>query len=692
MSRWKRLDRKHRALYLTLTALALLAIATGAWASRAVPAVDKARVSTSGGPIGGQLPTPTEVLIQKTSAFPDRGNILVMVRLSEAQLAAKSREGTRSFVTLGALAQTVVLRDDGKQGDADAGDGLFTGIGMAHDSDLEARANADREEIERSGGATIPRFAGRTLVGEESQRAFDYEGFRAGKAVVFDSAVISLSESPALKSSRGPVKQVNATFPPNQFAERVLMIRDVGVVTDKDRTINPCDGQGTPGGVWTFEHLMTEMANQTNSGIDPSLFTEEWLKHWVADQTINTFGVPKRTEMQAIIDQWRAAGGGEQLNLKLAPFRLLAIVNRPDLRRTTGGGGGYPTNSTGSFLDAGEARFIFGLVLPPGWTIKGGYEREDQAPRIHENGCRALPYSVIFEYRVPKCHCEAVVEWAKDWMDLDNYVPGTGDYNKRLERLTEQFVTANANPTRPNGSAIGQVRTNEIALLRPWELREFQLVQFPWSLLAETTTADTPDDSFNNTTVFRDWVLGQVAPGLAGPDFDQAVPGVPLFFQSKPFLGAGPTAPSAAFFWDAPGLTLSNLQENWGRHRASFNTCDGCHAAETNTIFVHVDPATPGLPADLSGFLTGNTVPDPAFGTPVRKFNDLVRREEDIRKVAEISCIGLATADEARVKATLLATGALPDDLFEGQPPADHGNRLSVGLDDLKRNAVHEVH
>lgn len=690
MSRWKRLDRKRRALYLTLTVLAVLAVATVAWANRTVvPDWDKAAASPSNSAaadVRAPLPPPAEVLIQKTSAFPERGNVLVMVRLTSQQLAAKQADGTRSFLTLGDRGDVVILREDGKQGDAVAGDGVFTGIGMVHDSDLQARADADRQAL-AAGAGSIPNFAGRSISGQKTQSAFDFERFLAGQAVRLDPAVVRLSSPSA---STDGAKAVNATFPPSQFAERVLMIRDVGVVTDPGRTLDPCTGAGNPNGVWTFGHLMREMANQTASGIDPSLFTETWLQSWTANQTINSFGVPSRLQMQAIIDQWRAASGGGRLDLAKAPLRLLAIVNRVDLRRTTGGGGGYGGNVTGNFLDAGEARFVFGFVLPPGWRLDGGYSR-DEAPPVNSNGCQALPFSVIFEYRVPKCHCEAVVDWARRWLDLNNWVPGTPDYNGRLERLTEQFVRANSNPTQPNGSAIGQIRTNEIALQAPWQLREFQLVQFPWSLINETTTADTPDDSFNGGPVFGNWVLTQIVPPLAGPNWDQPVPGVPLFFGGN-FLGARPEAPGPGFFWNSLLLNLANLPENWGRHRASLNTCNGCHAGETDTIFVHVDPSTPGLPADLSGFLTGNNVPDPGFGAPVRSFNDLARREIDILQVARINCVGLATANLDVVKASLVSTGKLPPDVFAGQPPATHESLLSVGLADMRRNVILQVH
>lgn len=678
MSHWRRLSRNRRALYLTLIVLVL---ATTAWArrtpaSRAAAATDG--TTSAAASLRAPLPPPADVLIQKTSAFPQQGNVLVMVQLTQQELDAKQADGTRSFITLGDLGHQVILRDDGQQGDAKAGDGIFTAIASVNEDDLAARAQADKSALS-AGAGSIPQFSGRTLTGQQTQTAFDLAAFQAGQVVRFSQPVVPIQPSPAPGS------------PPDPFAERVLMIRDPGVVTDPTRTVDPCTGAGNPFGVWTFNHLMTEMANQPASGIDPSTFAEKWLQNWTANQTINSFGVPSRLQMQAIIDQWRADSGGGSLDLTKAPLRLLAIVSRVDLRRTTGGGGGYSGNATGNFLDAGEARFIFGFVLRPGWSLQGGYSRGG-APMINSNGCQALPFSVIFEYRVPKCHCEAVRAWAQNWVDLNNYVPGTSDYNSRLELLTEQFVRANTNLARPNGSSIGQIRSNEIALQAPWQLREFQLTQFPWSLINETTTNDTADDSFNNTPVFTNWVLGNIAPPLIGPLWDQPVPPVPLLFSGGNFQGAHPEAPFPGFFWNGPGLNLANLQQNWGRHRASLNSCNGCHSGETSTRFVHVDPATPGLPANLSGFLTGITVNDPAFGTPARTFNDLLRREADIQQVAGMICADLQPANASAAAASLQATGQLPADLFAGAPPTPAEERLSVGIDDMKRNVVLEVH
>ena len=67
--------------------------------------------------------------------------------------------------------------------------------------------------------------------------------------------------------------------------------------------------------------------------------------------------------------QTPALRAGESLDMAKSPFRLLAIVNRLDLRKT---------DSAGEF-HAGEGRFVFGLVDV-------------------EAGCMPLEFVVIFEY------------------------------------------------------------------------------------------------------------------------------------------------------------------------------------------------------------------------------------------------------------------------------------------------------
>src|SRR5262249_10474469 len=153
-----------------------------------------------------------------------------------------------------------------------------------------------------------------------------------------------------------------------------------------------CTGTGTQMGPWTFGRLMQEMANEPATGTRPGDFVEHWLQEWTQDQTINTWNVLARATAQNFIDAWPRLPDG-QLDLAQAPFRLLAIVNRIDLRSNTAHGGG----------SAGEARFVFGF-LDCDETLPGSFE---------------LPQStVILEYGIDKDNCFAVRDWARQWRAL----------------------------------------------------------------------------------------------------------------------------------------------------------------------------------------------------------------------------------------------------------------------------------
>jgi hypothetical protein len=706
------------------------------------------------------VPPPEQVFIEKTSAFPGRGNVLVSVQLNDAQRSAKQADGTAEFITIGDGAMEVILRDDGRGGDATAGDGLFTGVASIDRTELAERAAEDADAINENQSSANPVFLGRTSGGTETVEPFDLASFDAGQRVPLDTAVIVLEpeeraaqpavpgeeEPTSLGSTAGAVAPIPAaaTAPrncnpqpgptpgdTNDFQERVLMIRNHQVVEDAARTINPCTGAGTAGGVWTFEHLVTEMANKPASGIDPSDFVEEWLETWFEPPIpeINGHTVSTRPLMERILDEWRTESGGSELDLSKAPFRLVAIAPRLDLRTTEGGGGGtYGGRSTGKLLDGGEARFVFGVVVRPAWdetqfpTITKETEPIAETPA---GKCFALPFTVIFEYRVPKCDCPEVRNWARRWIDLDNHDHGEAIYRAKLARLTEQFVSADADPRRPNGSAIGQVRTNEVAMPQAapphtpqfvWELREFQLTQKPFSFLEETTTADTPQDRFNDTfdvdptltphfmgsPLLADWIQGPVQNALvSNNDCAAPIPQVPLLFQGSlgaadNFLGANPHTESTEYFWDHRNLTHAYPFENWARHRTSIAACSGCHALETDTDFLQIDPQVPFLnPAILSGFLEGvNAVSDPADPAhfPDRHFDDLFRREVDIKKVAKMRCFRFHPVNPAHVAQSLEATGSLPDDLFQGLPVLPEELRISISADDMQRNPVSEVH
>jgi len=342
----------------------------------------------------------------------------------------------------------------------------------------------------------------------------------------------------------------------------------------------------------------------------------------MTNQTVNSFTVAARTAMNTqIIAPWLAASGGVKLDLGLAPFRLLAIVNRIDLRTGSNSLGGNTGN-------AGEVRFVFGAVIP-GPT------------------CQLLPFTVIFEYGVPISGCLDVRTWAKQWVDLGNLTLGTEPYNAALQALTDKVVLRNAAPAKPNGSALDQLRTNENALNITWELRQFNLLSFPSDILRETPDFQTPDISFNaadpsfwnHSTALDTFIVSAKA------SVDDGSYILPLINQTMPFLAGSALNPNGnQHFWSTSTLDLNPMHpNNWNkeRHIVSLNACNGCHERETNTSFTHIFPNTPlGSPAQLSGFMTGENVIDPGgFSSPTRTFNELARRQLDLQGVVEASCL-----------------------------------------------------
>ncbi|TMQ18681.1 MAG: hypothetical protein E6J90_19585 [Deltaproteobacteria bacterium] len=237
-----------------------------------------------------------------------------------------------------------------------------------------------------------------------------------------------------------------------------------------------------------------------------------------------------------MIDPWLVASGCPsgspitgpgacKLDLKKAPFRVLAISNRVDLECA-----GY----TGA--GDGEARFVFGVLDSSG------------------NPLRA---AVIFEYKLPPQRGGApytAATWEKDWHALSTMPIGSPPYMTVLQGILDDVTKVGALPGGPNlGTSIGQVRTNEIDFGgAPWKLRETRLI--PGSgipggdLLLATTTAETPDDSMN--------MSGPLAEAAAAAAIRRRVIGA----ARGPAAVLEPHAAITARADRAPSLRLQHLQ------------------------------------------------------------------------------------------------------------------------------------
>jgi hypothetical protein len=380
--------------------------------------------------------------------------------------------------------------------------------------------------------------------------------------------------------------------------DRELVVRDVSVVDDPVRTSPaPAGSADRRAGAWTFGRLMTDLAP---AGAAPAAFVERFFETWLSDQPVGGFTVAARRSMQAfLLDAWPRGGDG-LLDLSRAPLRLLAIVNRMDVR---------------SLADhhAGQGRFVFGV--------------------LDRNGLPA-PFTLILEYRLPAACPAAVLAWARAWHQL-GALPFPGEaYNAALQAVTDRFTARGADPSAPGGSALAAVRSDEAALTFTWELRQFSLAAAD-GFLQEVPVDLTPDSGFiDGSPVLADFINTDDQAIRAGRDV------VPASFDGVPFQGGASINLLQA--WNAPGIADAEA-----RHLFSLNTCSGCHgAAETGTGFLHVAPRAAGEAAALSGFLQGIALPDPFTGE-LRTFNDLGRRKGDLEGLV-CTCAGNAAAGIAR--------------------------------------------
>jgi hypothetical protein len=390
---------------------------------------------------------------------------------------------------------------------------------------------------------------------------------RFGTSQIFVSAQLFSSNFSSFESFN---QSVNFSVFDNSTActvkpRRELEIRDVSVVDDPVRT--------GPGGAWTFGKLMENMAP---TPADAPAMVEAMLTSFLKQQTVNGFTLPTRAGAQQVLDSMRGPDG--KLDLSRQAFRLLAIANRIDLNDV-------------SASTAGEGRFVFGFA-PFGQTLQA---------------------TLIIEYNIPAASQADIVDLANAWHALRALPFPSEQYNAALQKVTERFTARNAAPGRTNGSALGQLRTNDFfALSFAWEFREFHLD--PTSgFLVPAPVALTPDRSFNFSGALGRFAVANEPAILAEKHT------VPLTFEGAPFQGGNVDA-SDFFVWQVPGVGPET------RSRFARNTCNGCHTqSETGGSQFQVSPRSPFQEAQLSGFLLGADVPDFSAGV-VRHFNELGRR------------------------------------------------------------------
>lgn len=328
-----------------------------------------------------------------------------------------------------------------------------------------------------------------------------------------------------------------------------LEIVDEAVVGDA-RSLNATSG------VWSFRHVAESLATG-----DPGQFVKTWLETWNQESFNNEpLNVePRGHEMRSKIicpwlksspengcDQTCTVCTTEKLDLAKAPFRLIAIANRMDLRKKL--------NPTGPH---GEGRLLFGLTTGPA---------DDPASP-------AAPMTVIFEYALPDTMSDA--KWAESWHALGSFPSYDEGYKSALAEITERFVA--------HKEALSQTRTNESATNWIWQMRQFSIKGT--GALELAPTSDTPISALNKSPALTAFVKNN-AEAIRND-----------FYTVPPSMLGGSTN-NFLFRWSVDGVDEPT------RRAFSAGTCTGCHSGENPTVDTafHVSPFRKGTDK-LSPFL-----------------------------------------------------------------------------------------
>jgi hypothetical protein len=444
--------------------------------------------------------------------------------------------------------------------------------------------------------------------------------------------------------------------------EKELVITDKSVIEASVETaFDPAHPSGTTKfGAWSFGRLVHNMlpSGQRDSAAAASRFVLDWLATWESPQSPNAAVSSARARASIrlmITNPWKAASGCADpaspatdatcvLDMTKAPFRLMAIVYRPDLRIVAG-------NDTSI---GGEGRFVFQVIGP---TL--GVNAASGAVEVMDATMKPQKFTVIFEYSLPVQNDGATITWAQQWHELGTK-PWGNAFNAQLLGLTRDFSGPDQDRRRPNGNALDQLRTNEVALQGArfthagsgfvnakqfWELREFHLTS---TGLAPHTMNLEPARDFD---VFRAGMVeheGTRSPELVSFLNANAAAVLAATHQlpdgmsaNSSLVGSSPYGAWAAFDGVAPAV----------RNSFAINTCAGCHRHETATNhFMHVTFVGAMEPNVVDNAGTSQTITDRALIGVESASDDTVALSNFLR--AEISPGGARFEDFTKLIVT----------------------------------------
>ncbi len=253
---------------------------------------------------------------------------------------------------------------------------------------------------------------------------------------------------------------------------------------------------------YSFSNLLKNMNDPNllirSNGINPDeqfhLFIKRYLDNMILtdipeDQKIEgelNDIQPLNTTHSTIVSRWEKSEveqGQEQKFLEGSPYKLIAVVFRPDL---------IENDEAGNLEHAGEGRFIYQLL------------GEFNAPVSH---------FVILEYKLAMGDGSLRIgdslnsvdawdrkKWNEEWARLSCLEINSSEYRNQLEKVLDRVALVDYNDSKwSNKSSIGQVRVNDFinGFGSPWALFENQLEKGPGpNLLVRHRMENSPKDNF----------------------------------------------------------------------------------------------------------------------------------------------------------------------------------------------------
>ena len=405
-------------------------------------------------------------------------------------------------------------------------------------------------------------------------------------------------------------------------------------------------------GEWTFGHLVGNMVAEKD---DPMEFMRHFSSQWTHIQRVNGYKTDPRRPLLS---------DDPEMNLANLPFRLLAIGNRLDL---------FAAKSINEVLNAGEGRFVFTLTK----EFQLPQKESNSYLRISRETSDESRFTLIFEYGQKAKDFHTLAQWTRDWHALGRLRKEATfeEYLTHLAKMGDRFTKRGADPEKPNGNSINQVRTNDFILGSPLANAEFNLFSLKAAQkITNRWTKLKSDVSLSGEQVGLWTTTTKGNPMVLVPNFPENAPkqpadanytvndrrGKPLHAESK-FLGEwingmeakildGEVAPPSPG-WMVGGIAdqphggefnkgdflfsyrIPGVRVNQARHKFSLSTCSGCHTGDTDTFFQMIKSGgfRKGVPrrASMARFMTGNPRRKNATPHPLsHEVEDLVNKSK----------------------------------------------------------------